>query len=89
MDEKTKELIAIGAAVAGHCQPCLHYHVAQARGLGVGGEEIREAIEVGQRVERGATAAMRDFAKGVMGVPVTRSSVCCLAKPETSSPSCG
>ncbi|MBM3855713.1 MAG: carboxymuconolactone decarboxylase family protein, partial [Verrucomicrobia bacterium] len=49
MDEKTKELIAIGAAVAGHCQPCLHYHVAQARGLGVGGEEIREAIEVGQR----------------------------------------
>ena len=85
MDERTKELIAIGAAVAGHCQPCLNYHVAQAKALGVGMGEIREAIEMGQLVERGATAAMRDFAKEVMGEPVTRSSVCCSAKPEKDS----
>ena len=27
MDERTKELIAIGASVGAHCQPCLTYHV--------------------------------------------------------------
>ena len=85
MDEKTKELIAIGAAVAGHCQPCLNHHVARAKALGVGMGEIREAIEVGRKVEKGAMAAMRDFTKGVMGERVTRSSVCCSAEPETDS----
>ena len=33
MDEKTKELIAIGASVSAHCQPCLTYHVAKAKEL--------------------------------------------------------
>ena len=27
LDERTKELIAIGASVCAHCQPCLTYHV--------------------------------------------------------------
>jgi alkylhydroperoxidase/carboxymuconolactone decarboxylase family protein YurZ len=27
MDERIKELIAIGASVGAHCQPCLTYHV--------------------------------------------------------------
>ena len=88
MEEKTKELIAIGAAVAGHCQPCLTYHVAEAKKLGVGTDEIREAIGVGQMVEKGAMAAMRDSAKEVMGAPVGRSSVCCAAK-QHSDTKCG
>jgi len=33
MDEKTKELIAIGASVGAHCQPCLAWH-EKARELG-------------------------------------------------------
>jgi AhpD family alkylhydroperoxidase len=38
MDEKVKELIAIGASVSAHCQPCLTYHVGKARELGVSEE---------------------------------------------------
>ena len=45
MDERTNELIAIGA----HRQPCLTYHVAKAKELGIGEDEIREAIAVGHR----------------------------------------
>ena len=30
MDEKVKELIAVGASVGAHCQPCLTYHVVKA-----------------------------------------------------------
>ena len=85
MDEKTRELIAIGAAVTGHCQPCLNYHVARAKELGVSMCEVREAIDVGQMVERGAMAAMRDFAKEVMGEPVSHSSVCCADKGDAGS----
>ena len=61
MDERTKELIAIGASVSAHCQPCLFFHLSKAWELGIGEDEIREAIEVGYMVERGALAAMRKY----------------------------
>jgi len=61
MDERTKELIAIGASVGAHCQPCLIWHVEKARGLEVDDETIRAAIETGHMVEKGAMAAMRKF----------------------------
>lgn len=47
MDDRTKELIAIGASVGAHCQPCLTYHVGKARELGIDEESIRAAIETG------------------------------------------
>ena len=67
MDEKMKELIAIGASVSAHCQPCVTYHVAKARELGIGEDLIREAVSVGQTVEKGAGAAMREFAAKLTG----------------------
>lgn len=63
MDEKIKELIAIGASITGHCQPCLKYHIEQALKLGVSAEEINIAISVGKIVEKGALKAMDNFAK--------------------------
>jgi len=62
---KTKELIAVGASEAGHCQPCLSYHVNKAKELGIDEEEIKEAITVGHMVEKGAMSAMRKFSEGV------------------------
>ena len=61
MDEKTKELIAIGASVTAHCQPCVRFHVSKARQLGLSEELIQESIAIGQMVEQGAGSAMRDF----------------------------
>lgn len=72
LDERTKELVAIGAAITAHCQPCLEYHSAKARELGGVTEDILAAIEVGQQVRRGAAAKMDNFAKqhvGGQGVP--------------------
>jgi len=53
MDEKTKALIAIGASMSAHCQPCVTYHVTKARELGIGDELILEAVAVGQMVDAG------------------------------------
>lgn len=77
MDEKTKELIAIGASITAHCQPCLTYHVAKARALGVDDETIRAAIETGHMVEKGAMSSMRKFSADVLGAqPATETSSC-------------
>jgi AhpD family alkylhydroperoxidase len=62
MDDKTKELIAVGASVAVHCQPCLRLHADQAVALGIGRDEIAEAMAVGKRVQKGAMADMRRLA---------------------------
>lgn len=66
MDDKIKELIAIGASISGHCQPCLKYHIEQATKLGIDIEEINTAIAVGKTVEKGALKAMDNFAKEQM-----------------------
>lgn len=70
MDDKTKELIAVGASIGAHCQPCLVYHVAKARELGIDENAIRDAIGVGHMVEKGAMEAMRQFSEGVFQEPI-------------------
>ncbi|MFN2357765.1 MAG: arsenite efflux transporter metallochaperone ArsD [Desulfotignum sp.] len=61
MNESVKELIAIGASVGAHCQPCLEYHIRAAQEIGVSENEIRQAVEIGHKVEKGAMAAMKKF----------------------------
>ncbi len=58
IDDKVKELIAIGASVSANCQPCVKYHVDKAYELAVDEDEIRQAIEVGQMVRKGAAGEM-------------------------------
>lgn len=66
LDDREKALIAIGAAVCAHCQPCLAFHVDKARELGIDPARIRAAIEMGHAVEKGAAAAMRKYADGIL-----------------------
>jgi AhpD family alkylhydroperoxidase len=51
MDEKTKELVAVGAAVAGNCIPCLEWHYKKCIELGIPKDEIKEAIELAKIVK--------------------------------------
>ena len=65
MDNKIKELIAIGASISANCQPCLEYHIGKATEYGVSDLEIKEAIEVGTLVRRGAASKMDKFASSL------------------------
>jgi AhpD family alkylhydroperoxidase len=58
LDEKIKELIAIGASVSANCHPCIRYHTAKAREMKIDEAEIRQAIEVGKMVRKGAAGQM-------------------------------
>lgn len=77
MNEQTKELIALGASVAAHCQPCLKYHYAKARELGLSAEDIQAAIAIGHQVESGARKAMSDFEKELSAATNSNSESCC------------
>ena len=66
-DDRTKELIAIGASISAHCQPCLEYHAAAARQAGATVEEITEAMQIGKMVNKGAGVQMQKTIIKVMG----------------------
>lgn len=62
METQTKNLIAVGAAVATNCQPCLQKLVEVARGNGVDEQDIMTAVTVGSMVRKGAMDKMDAFA---------------------------
>lgn len=62
LDDRIKELIAVGASISANCQPCLQYHTSEAQKSGAAVEEISDAIEVGKMVRRGAASKMDKFA---------------------------
>ncbi len=67
MDEQTKELVAMGAAAAANCHPCVDYHLAKCDELGINHEEIIAAVKVGLMVNRGAENAIRKKAREILG----------------------
>lgn len=58
LDDRIKELIAVGASVTANCHPCVKYHVAKAKETGATEPEITQAIAVGKMVRKGAAAKM-------------------------------
>jgi len=83
-----KELIAIGASVTAHCQPCLTYHLGKAREMGIDEQEIREAVAVGHQVEKGSMSAMTVFAKSVLDSSTQSNSACCTGQTSPDGKSC-
>lgn len=54
MNGKVKEMIAIGASVTANCIPCIRYHFAKAREVGLSDAEIKAAVLIGKSVRKGA-----------------------------------
>ena len=84
LDERIRELIAVGASVTANCQPCLRYHVGKAMESGAEEDEITEAIRVAKMVRKGAMAEMDKFASGIF-----RSAVAIGAAGEGCGEGCG
>ena len=58
LNERTKELIAVGASVSANCHPCVKYHTAKAREMKIDEAEIQQAVDVGKMVRKGAAGQM-------------------------------
>jgi AhpD family alkylhydroperoxidase len=67
MDERIKELVAMGAAAAANCHPCMDYHLAKCDELGIERAEVAAAVNVGLMVNRGAESRIRKKARELLG----------------------
>jgi AhpD family alkylhydroperoxidase len=70
LDDRIRELIAVGTSVGANCHPCLEYHFGKAREQGIPDEEIAEAIEVGKMVRKGAQGKMDKLATNLLRTPM-------------------
>ncbi len=63
LDERIKELIAVGASVSANCHPCVKYHTAKTREMKINEEDIRQAIDIGKMVRKGAAGQIDELLK--------------------------
>jgi len=71
METRTRELVALAAAIAGKCQPCFVYHYKQAQELGIPDDQIREAIQLAQDIRASGDKHMDEFASRRIAAPST------------------
>lgn len=69
LNPATKELVALAAAVAGHCQPCFAHHYKQALALGVPMPAIQVAVELARAIRGAGDQDMDEFVVRRMAVP--------------------
>jgi len=55
-----RELVAIGASLASNCIPCVTYHIAMARKVGLTETQITAAIELADKVRQMPARAVLD-----------------------------
>jgi AhpD family alkylhydroperoxidase len=67
MDERMKELVAMGASAAANCHPCMDHHFRKCNELGLATDDIVEAVKVGLMVNAGAERAIRKKARELLG----------------------
>lgn len=67
LDEKTQELIALGASYAVNCKPCMEYHRKKAEKAGATTAEMLSAVAVGEKVRNGAHTKSKAVVKEVFG----------------------
>ena len=65
LDAKMKELIAIGASGACNCHPCVKFHTGKANEMNVEPELIKQAVEVGKMVRKGAATQMDELVEDI------------------------
>ena len=94
-NEAVAELVAIGAAVAATCEPCLKYHFIQARKLGATKKDVALAVAMAEAVKAAPAKAIHELADKLSGpLPTAQEAgsppegTCCGDKKNTTGSSC-
>jgi AhpD family alkylhydroperoxidase len=88
------ELVAIGAAIAANCEPCLKYHYHEAQQLGVSKTDMARAVATAAQVKDSPHQAILRLADRLtgagLGKPADGSDPCCGSQAASKSPAgCG
>ena len=65
--KEQEELVAIGAAVAANCEPCLKYHLGKAGEAGLTDDQLRAAVTVAQKVKETPARLILEVADRLLG----------------------
>ena len=76
LEEKTENLIAIGAATASNCIPCFEHIFEKAISSGITSAEIKRASEIAEQVKKGAQIALFNTISDLVGVNETSDLQC-------------
>jgi AhpD family alkylhydroperoxidase len=88
---RERELVALGAALASNCVPCIEFHVPAARKAGLSDAEIGEAIALADKIRQVPAAKVLDAATAQLasaGAPATATSACCPPPAAGAKSSC-
>jgi AhpD family alkylhydroperoxidase len=90
LNDRERELVAIGAAIASNCVPCIEHHIPEARKAGLGDGQIEEAIRVADTVRRVPARKVLQAARARLdatsnGNSVTAKAGCGCSEPATVS----
>jgi AhpD family alkylhydroperoxidase len=66
------ELVALGAAIAANCEPCLKYHYREAQKLGVTKGDMARAVEMGAKVKDSPHQAILRLADNLTGAGLSK-----------------
>ncbi len=67
MDERTRLLVSLGAAVAANCVPCFEHFLGKTEAAGLTSQEIREATEIADQIKNGARITIMSSIRGMIG----------------------
>ncbi len=68
LSAKERELVALGAAIASNCSPCMEYHIPAAREAGLSDEQILYAIKIAEAIKDVPANLVRSFSLGLLQV---------------------
>ena len=68
MEERTKLLVALGAATAANCIPCFEHLYYEAGVAGLSKEEIQGAVDLGSKVKQGAHLTLKNSINEMVGL---------------------
>jgi alkylhydroperoxidase/carboxymuconolactone decarboxylase family protein YurZ len=66
MDEKTRILISLGAAVAANCVPCFEHFLSKTQAAGLTSGEIQEVADIADQVKNGARITIMSTIRGII-----------------------
>ena len=86
MEERTKLLVALGAATAANCIPCFEHLYCEAGVAGLSQEEIQQVVDLATKVKQGAHVALKNSIHDIMGLEEKSDLPC---SSQASNSSCG
>ena len=89
LNPREHELVALGAALASNCVPCIEFHIQEARKAGLKDAEIDEAIKLADKIKRVPADKVLEAASRSLATPanepVAIPGACCSQVPAVKS----